>query len=356
MGTGGLNRGAVSAKFPHAMNGERPSGSRVIMSDRWRLATLDRGEWAGIGIAAVIVAFLFAMFHFLGNTVAEAGGRSAFLWMYARWQDKISFGGADYSHGFLIPFVSAWAIWYKRHDLMSAPRTINASGLVLIVLALLLHWVGAKMQQTRVSLGALVLLLWAFPLYFCGWRFARHLVFPVSYLVFCIPLNFLDVIAFPLRIFATDMSVAVLHGLGIDVVQVGSSIRAFDAMGAERWGVDVANPCSGLRSLLAMTALTAVYAYVTQRTLVKQWVLFLSSIPLAIAGNVVRIIFIGLIAESFGERVAVGLVHDYSGYVVFTVAILLMVSVGSALNADFRWLWTSFRRRLMAPPAGGAPA
>jgi exosortase len=337
------------------MNDNRQSGSAMILSDRWRLAALGRGEWMGIGLAAVIVGFLFAMFHFLGNTVADAGGRSAFLWMYARWQDKISFGGADYSHGFLIPFVSLWAVWHKRHDLMAAPRSINASGLVLIVLALALHWIGAKMQQTRVSLGALILLLWAFPLYFCGWRFARHLIFPVSYLVFCIPLNFLDVIAFPLRIFATNVSVAVLHGLSIDVVQIGSSIRAFDMMGTERWGVDVANPCSGLRSLLAMTALTAVYAYVTQRTLLKQWILFLSSIPLAIAGNVVRIIFIGLIAESFGERVAVGIVHDYSGYVVFTVAILLMVSIGSILNTDLRWAWAGVRRLMTQPAPEGPP-
>lgn len=348
-----MNPAAASSIFLLAMKDNQQSGSTVILSDRWRLAALDRGEWMGLGLAAVVVGFLFAMFHFLGNTVAEAGGRSAFLWMYARWQDKISFGGADYSHGFIIPFVSLWAVWHKRHDLMSAPRSINPSGLALIVVALILHWIGAKMQQTRVSLAALILLLWAFPLYFYGWRFARHLVFPVSYLVFCIPLNFLDVIAFPLRIFATNVSVAVLHGLSIDVVQVGSSIRAFDAMGAERWGVDVANPCSGLRSLLAMTALTAVYAYVTQRTLLKRWVLFLSSIPLAIAGNVVRIIFIGLIAESLGERVAVGLVHDYSGYVVFTVAILLMVSVGSALNTEFRWRWVGLGRLPAGPPRQG---
>ncbi|OQW95866.1 MAG: hypothetical protein BWK77_06745 [Verrucomicrobia bacterium A1] len=338
------------------MNDESQSGSPRILSDRWRLAALDRGEWMGLALTAVILGSLFALFHFLGNTVAEAGGRSAFLWMYARWQDKISFGGADYSHGFLIPFISLGAVWYKRHDLIAAPRSIDMRGLVLVVLALGLHWIGAKMQQTRVSLGALILLLWAFPLYFCGWRFARHLIFPVSYLVFCIPLNFLDVIAFPLRMLATTVSVSVLHGLGIDVVRKGSAILAYDPMGMERWGVDVENPCSGLRSLLAMTALTAVYAYVTQRALWKQWVLFLSCIPLAIAGNVVRIIFIGLIAESLGQRVAVGLVHEYSGYVVFTVAILLMVGVGSALNTDLRWAWAGFRARMARTPGGGTPS
>ena len=142
-----LIAGPMSSILYGHMDDNRQSGSAVVMSDRWRLARLDRGEWMGIGLSAAIVGLLFAMFHFLGNTVADAGGRSAFLWMYARWQDKISFGGADYSHGVIIPFVSLLAVWYKRHDLMAAPRSINASGLVLIVMALAMHWIGAKMRS-----------------------------------------------------------------------------------------------------------------------------------------------------------------------------------------------------------------
>ena len=326
---------------------ESKTKTNVILSERWRLAVLERDELLGLAWAAAVVGFLFAMFHFMGNTVETAGGRSAFLWMWARWQDKISFGGADYSHGVLIPFVSLWALWYKRQEILAAARSTNWAGLALIVVALLLHWIGAKMQQTRVSLGALILLLWAFPFFFFGWRLAKHLLFPVAYLVFCIPMNFLDTIAFPLRMMATNLSVSMLHGLGVDVTQIGSAIRAFDGLGQERWGVDVANPCSGLRSLLAMTALTAVYAWVTQKSQWKKWTLFVSSIPLAIAGNVARIVFIGLMAEAFGERIAVGLVHDYSGYVVFSVAIILMVSIGSLLNADYRGAWSRWKKRAL---------
>ncbi|MCX7818578.1 MAG: exosortase/archaeosortase family protein [Kiritimatiellae bacterium] len=328
------------------MSAHPPSRPKVrLISERWPLAALEPAEWMQIAVAAAIAAGLFALFHFLGNTVADAGGRSAFLWMFARWQDKISFGGADYSHGYVIPFVSLWALWYKRHDLMAARRAVARGGLALIALGLAMHWVGAKMQQTRVSLMALILLLWALPYYFYGWDFARHLLFPVGYLIFCIPMNFLDVIAFPLRMFATTASVAILRGLGVDVTQTGSAIRALTPLGTERWGVDIANPCSGLRSLLAMTALTAAYAFATQRTLWKKLVLFSASIPLAIAGNIVRIVVIGLIAESFGEKVAVGLIHEYSGYVVFIVAIALMVTFGSALNSDPAAWWRGLRER-----------
>ncbi len=338
-------------------NGQgRGNGSatgRIILSERWRLAALGPAEWQGLAVAGLIAGFLFAMFHYMGNTVENVGTRSAFLWMWSRWQDKISFGGgggdADYSHGVLIPFVTLGAIWFKRREIMEAPRAMNHWGLVLIVVSLLLHWIGAKMQQTRVSLSALILLLWAFPYYFYGWKVARHLIFPVSYLIFCIPLNFLDTIAFPLRMMATKVAVATLHGVGIDVVQNGSAIQAIDPLaGTERWGVDVANPCSGLRSLLAMTALTAVYAWVTQKGLVKKWLLFLTSIPLAIAGNVARITFIGIVAESFGQELATGLVHSYSGYVVFGVAIVLMVGIGALLNTDVRVLVRRYRSRVMA--------
>jgi exosortase len=101
-------------------------------------------------------------------------------------------------------------------------------------------------------------------------------------------------------------------------------------------GLDVADPCSGLRSLLAMTALTAVYAYFTQRTILKKWILFATSIPLAVAGNIARIVTIAIMSEAVGGRLALGLYHDYSGYILFTAAISLMVVIGGMMNMDFK--------------------
>lgn len=316
---------------PDPDNGGRRRSA--IFSDRWRLAALTRDEWTAVGVAAILGGFLFAMFHYMGNTVENVATRSAFTWMWARWQDKLAYGGADYSHGPLIPLVSLWAVWHKRRELMAAPRSMNLWGLALVVVALLLHWVGAKMQQTRVSLMALILLLWALPMLFYGWKVAKHLIFPAAFLIFCIPMNFLGAISFPLRILMTKISVGLLNGFGLNVVRNGSAILGLNDMGAQSWAVDVEEPCSGLRSLLAMTAITAVYAWVTQPTLLKKWLLFACSIPLAIASNVVRILFIGLMSEAFGVKIATGLPHDYAGYAVFAVAILLMVAIDKVLNA-----------------------
>lgn len=324
----------------------RAEESGAIFSERWRLAALNKEDFTNILLASIILGFLYVMFQYLGNTVEDVNSRSAFQWMIARWGDKISFGGADYSHGYLIPFVSLGIIWYKRRAYMEATKKICTWGLAVIVLALFMHWVGAKMQQTRVSLMALILLLWGVPLYFLGWQVAKLLIFPCAYLIFCIPLNFLDALSFPLRLTAASFATGILNGLGIEAVRNGSGIYS-TAGGGFRF--DVADPCSGLRSLLAMTALTAVYAYLTQKTLVKKWALFCASIPLAVAGNIARIITVALVAEAFGEDLATGLYHDYSGYVVFSVAIIMMIGIGGLLQLDYAAVWRRWRSQMLQP-------
>jgi len=317
-----------------------------IWSERWRLAALDREDLLRAGLLAVIVGLTFMLFHYQGNTTdVRSLGRSALLWMIERWSDEGA-GGEDYSHGWLIPFVSISVIWMKRREIGAAPKSISRVGLSIIVTALLLHWLGAKAQQTRLSLFGLVLLIWGLPFYFYGWQVAKLLIFPCSYLIFCIPLNFLDSITFPLRLLATVVSTGLLNGLGIAAERSGSAIYSMAAGGFE---FDVADPCSGIRSLLAMTALTAVYAYVTQKTLLKKWILFLSSIPLAIIGNIARITTVAVVAEAFGEKLALGLYHDYSGYVVFSVAIALMIGVGTVLNLNFAEVRERWKYILLNP-------
>jgi exosortase len=315
-----------------------------IWSERWRLAALGREDQLRAGLLALIVGMVFVLFHFQGNTTdVRQFGRSALLWMIDRWNDA---GGEDYSHGWLIPFVSIAVIWLKRRDLAAAPKSISRVGLAIVVTGLLCHWLGAKAQQTRLSLFGLILLIWGLPYYFCGWKTARHLVFACSYLIFCIPLNFLDSITFPLRLLATTVATSLLNGLGIAAERSGSAIYSMAAGG---FSFDVADPCSGIRSLLAMTALTAVYAYFTQKTLLKKWILFVSSIPLAIIGNIARITTVAVVAEAFGEKLALGLYHDYSGYVVFSVAIALMIGVGTLLNLDFAEVRERWKYALLSP-------
>jgi len=308
-----------------------------IWSEKWRLAALERTDLIRIGLVSVIVAMGYVIFNFQGNTTdIHAFGRSAILWMARRWYES----GGDFSHGWVVPLVSLGIIWHRRRELMAAPKEVSRLGLAVVIGSLLLHWLGAKSQQTRLSLLALIGLLWGVPFYLFGRDVAKILFFPCAYLIFCIPLNFLDSLTFPLRIFVTIVATALLNGLGIAAQRSGSAIYSMAGGG---FSFDVADPCSGLRSLLAMTALTAVYAYLTQRTLLKKWILFLSSIPLAIIGNIARITSVALVAEAFGEKPALGIYHDYSGYVVFSVAIGLMVALGQLLNVDYRKAWLRWK-------------
>lgn len=318
-----------------------------IWSERWRLARLEREDLVRAGLWAAIIGMIFIMFHCQGNTT-DIGkfGRSALLWMVGYWNDAAAFGGSDYSHGWLIPIASIGIMWLRRNEIRNAVRSISWAGFGILVFALLLHWIGAKSQQTRVSLLGLVLMTWALPFYFCGWQVAKNLLFPCAYLIFCIPLNFLENYTFPLRMLATITSSALLNGLGCQVERIGSKIMS---VGSDTIAFDVADPCSGIRSLLAMTALTAIYAYFTQRTLFKKWLLFLSAIPLAIIGNIARITSVGLVSQAFGKDLANTLYHDYSGYIVFAVVIGLMIVVGNFLSSDWNEMRNRWRHVLLSP-------
>jgi exosortase len=284
----------------------------------------SHGRWAGM--VALIVAFVAVLYGLNGNTEqVEAHGRSAILWMVRRW----SGGGGDLSHGWLIPLVSLYAVWRRRDALRKAERRVCGWGLLVVVLSLLLHWVGMRAQLVRVSLLSLIGLLWGLPLYFLGWPVARQLVFPCAYLFFCIPLSFLDNLTVPLRLLASAISAGLLNGIGLPVLRRGTMIRSLSGEGLN---LDVADPCSGLRSLLAMAALTAAYAHFTQKKGWRQWVLFASAVPIAIAGNVFRITAIAVVARFFGHDAALRLYHDFSGFLVFVVATLLMLWVGRLLS------------------------
>lgn len=304
-----------------------------IISERWKLAALHRRDYYTALLVAIMVGMVFVLFHYQGNSLdTKAFGHSALSWMVERWTDDIEFGG-DYSHGWLIPFLSLFVVWHRRKEIAVATKKISYAGLAVVVLSLLLHWLGMKAQQTRLSLFALVGLCWGIPFYIYGWHVARQLIFPCAYLIFCIPFNFLDSVTHPLRIFATDVSAVLLNGIGIGVEASGARLHSLTPGGFD---LDVADACSGIRSLTAITALTAIYANITQRSSWKQWMIFFLSIPLAIVGNIVRVFTTGIVAEVFGTDTAMQLYHDFSGFIIFMVVFVLLISAGSMLEAH--WL------------------
>lgn len=311
------------------------SMKKTLWNPDLRLAAVKKNELVNLFMAAALIGVFFLTFHYFGNSHdSHAVWRfSAFQWVMNRWSTgSLSLGNGDYSHGFLVPIFSLTVLWLRKQDLLNTPKKAAPVFLIFITGALLLHYVGLKTQQTRLSLFAMIGLLWSIPGYLYGWRLAWKLLFPCAFLIFGIPLELFENMTLPLRFINTEAAVSALQGLGIEVRQVGTAIYGppFDASAELK--LDVADACSGIRSITAMTALAAGYGYLVMKTLWSKWLIFLSSIPLAMAGNMFRIIAIGIIAEAFGTDVAAGVIHDYSGFLVFGMAIALMVALSTLLN------------------------
>jgi exosortase len=233
----------------------------------------------------------------------------------------------DMSHGYVVPIVSLVVLWQKRGELRERAGGPCWSGFAWVVGFLLLAWFGSRGGQSRIELVALIGLIWAGPYALWGRGVARVMRFPAGYLLFTVPVSsFIDFFTIHLRIFSTVMATGILNGIGLSVERSGTAL--FSHVPDAAFNVDVADPCSGIRSLFAMMALTAVYAYFTQKEGFRKWMLFACALPIAVIGNMVRIMSICLVAMWFGQETATGYYHDYSGYVVFLVGVLLMFQAG----------------------------
>ncbi len=238
----------------------------------------------------------------------------------------------DMSFAWYVPLFSLYVVWTERARILKAVGRPSVLGLLLSLPFLFIGFLGTRGIQVRFEMLAFIGLLVTIPWALFGRQVAKELLFPAGFLLFCIPLaSFLDIITVHLRLFATAVAHVILTGCGADVIRQGSMIFATDGS----FSIDVAEPCSGLRSIFALMALTAGYAYFNQPTWLRRGLLFATSLPLAILGNVTRILTICLVAQFASKDFATGFYHDYSGYVIFLVALLLMVVIGNLITRFF---------------------
>ena len=250
--------------------------------------------------------------------------------MFMRLRNVFSDPIEDMSFGWLVPVFSLYVLWTSRRELKESAGKPSILGLLACLLCIAVALIGTRGLQLRLEQAGFVGLCIALPWAFFGWRTAKLCVFPAIYLLFTVPLaTFLDVVTIHLRLLASGTAFAVLKGFGVEVAQHGTAIIA---QGAHSFNIDVAEPCSGLRSLFALMALTAAYSWYTQPTWLRRIALFACAIPLAVLGNVVRILTICMCAAWGSADFAMGFYHDYSGYVIFIVAIAMMVACGEFIG------------------------
>ena len=235
----------------------------------------------------------------------------------------------DMSFGWYVPLFSLYVVWTERRKIFESFGAPSFAGLLLTLPFLFFGFIGVRGIQVRFGVLALAGLCLTLPWALFGRETAKRVLFPCLFLLFCIPLaNFLDVVTVHLRLLASSVAYGVLKGFGADVVRQGTMITSSSGT----FSIDVAEPCSGLRSIFALMALTAGYAYFNQPTWLRRGILFALSVPLAVLGNVMRILTIALVGTYASGEFALGFYHDYSGYVVFVVAILLMVAFGELIT------------------------
>ncbi len=287
----------------------------------------------GLLLGAGLLALLY---HLMGISVWAGTNPSLFRWLTIMWRSELN-AAVDYSHGMLIPFVSLWLLWRKRKDLKEAlahPRP-HAFGIVLWAGAILLQFVGLRSQIPHLGAISFIVALWALVWSFAGFTAAKLTLFPLAFLFFAVPIEFLAQATFPLRLFGSIVATGILNGIGIETVRRGTAVLSTAGQG---FALDVADPCSGIRSLMTLMALTAGYAYVFKQGLAARCLLFALSLPIAVIANIARIVTIALVALSFGTDIGMKLYHDYSGYLVFVIAVLLVMGADKLMDQSSRLL------------------
>lgn len=230
-------------------------------------------------------------------------------------------GDENYSHGFIIIPFAVYFAWQKRQALAATPAQPSAAGLLFVggsLLVLLAGLLGAELFLTRISLiGVLAGSIW----FLFGWKHVRLLAFPLLFLILMIPLPAMifNQIAFPLQLFASRVGETVLSFAGVPVLREGNVLELASTK------LEVAQACSGIRSLVSLLTLGVLLGKLTEPRLSTRVLLVLLTVPVAIAANAARVAGTGLAANWIGPEAAEGFLHTFSGWLVFVAAFGLLL-------------------------------
>ena len=274
------------------------------------------------------------------------------------WEDE------NYSHGLLIPFVIGYILWTERERLARVEKRARVLwGGAAVVAALLMLWVGTAGAELFTQRVSLVVLLAGLAVYFWGWRLLRAVFVPLLLLLLAIPVPAIvfNKVAFPLQLFASRCAVWAMRLLDIPVLREGNIIELYPLGSHTTKKLEVVEACSGIRSLMTLVTLAVVFAYFTDPSdggkggrrfarfrAIRGALVVLAAVPIAIITNAARVSGTGILARYYGTEVADGFFHEFSGWVIYVAAFLLLFAFG--------WLLDRFDPTRRGGPRGGGPA
>jgi exosortase len=235
---------------------------------------------------------------------------------------------SNYSHGFLVPIISAYLLWKKRKELAALSFSSNRWGLAIMVLGIVFFILGNGASEYFTVRLSLVITIFGLVMYFYGSPLVRHSWFEILFLVFMIPIPYVIYFSatFPMQLLASKITSGILHLIGMSAVRQGNIIHL------PNQSLEVAEACSGMRSLVSLLALGAIYAHLTQKRLSAKIILFLSTIPIAVAGNIFRVFITALIVYVSDINVTSEPTHSIMGALVFVIAFILLFIFGAILR------------------------
>jgi len=242
-------------------------------------------------------------------------------WGLDLWNDS------NYSHGLLIPFVSLYFVWQRWDTIKTTPPQPAASGFLIITAGILLHIIGVIGSEFFLKRLSLIVLLYGMVLALEGRQTARLLRFPIAILFFAIPLPYIlyNAVAFPLKLVATRLAVAMLHTIGMPVFAEGNVIHLAHTT------LEVVDACSGIRSLMTLITLAFFLAYFFTPGFWRRSVLVVLALPITIAANSLRVAITGLMTR-YDPAWGAGFWHEFTGWLVFVLSFALLMGIAMLLR------------------------
>jgi exosortase len=237
----------------------------------------------------------------------------------------------NYSHGFFVPLFSLFVLWSERDKLRKLAVQPSTSGLLVLALGLAVLAAGTLGAELFLSRVSLLLTIAGLVVVNYGWNHMRAIFFPWIFLLFMVPIPaiVLNQITFPLQLLASKAAAVTLPLMGVPVLREGNVIQ-LPAMALE-----VAEACSGIRSLMSLATLAIIYGYLMEPRLSVRVILALASVPIAVLANSLRIIGTGLLVQYWDPDKAQGFFHTFSGWLIFVVSLIMLFILHRALQ----WLW-----------------
>ncbi len=237
----------------------------------------------------------------------------------------------DMGHGLFVPLIAGYIVWERREELLAQPVRRSRWGLLLIAWGAAQACLGALGAEIFVQRAAFMISLYGVTWYFAGTRVVRILAFPLLLLWFMIPIPGIiyKQVTFPLQLLASRLAEVGLEVLGYTVLREGNILELAGQQ------ISVVEACDGIRALFSLSFFSLAYAYFFHPKVWMRWVMLVATIPVAVIANCSRVVLTGIVGEH-DVKLAQGFLHGFSGWIIFVVAIGMLMVIHKVVSLCFR--------------------